>query len=102
MSDLYLRKFRYIGLGLVAVGLIGLVAPLPNRDAGIGVVPVFTAMIVVGVLSVLFPLWVRHSTRRRAAGLAVDGSYEITDANIMMRSGTESRGLAWEGVSRVV
>ncbi|GAA0715921.1 YcxB family protein [Dactylosporangium roseum] len=102
MSGLYLRKFRYIGLGLVVVGLVGLVVPLPNRDTGIGATPVFTMMIVVGVLSILFPLWMRYSSRRRATGLAVDGGYDITDDTIMMRSGTESRGIAWEGVSRVV
>ena len=30
------------------------------------------------------------------------GGFDITDDNIMMRSGTESGGIAWDGVARVV
>jgi hypothetical protein len=101
LSDVYLRKYRYIGLGLVAVGLVGMMVPLPHSDSGNGAVPIFTTIIVVGVLSLLFPLWVRYSARRRSDGLAVDGAYDITDDNVMMRSGTESGGIAWEGVTRV-
>jgi hypothetical protein len=101
LSEVYLRKYRYIGFGLVAVGLIGLALPLPHSDSGNGATPIFTTIIVVGVLSLLFPFWVRYSARRRSGGLAVEGSYEITDDNVMMRSGTESGGIAWEGVTKV-
>jgi len=101
LSDVYLRKYRYIGFGLVTIGLIGLWLPLPHRDEGTGAVPILTTVVVVGVLSLLFPLWVRRAARRRADGLAVDGSYEITDDNVMMRSGTETGGIAWEGVGKV-
>lgn len=101
LSDVYLRKYRYIGFGLVAVGLLGLLIPLPHSGSGSGATPTFTTIIVVGVLSLLFPLWVRYSARRRSDGLAVDGAYDITDDNVMMRSGSETGGIAWEGVTRV-
>jgi uncharacterized membrane protein len=97
LSSLYLRKYSYIGAGLVVVGLIGLAVSQGHGNS----VPVFTAMTVIGVLSVLFPPWVRYSARRRSSGLAVDGSYDITDENIMMRSGSETHGIAWDGVTRV-
>lgn len=97
LSGLYLRKYVYIGAALVVIGLAGVVIASSSSRA----VPVFTAMIVVGMLSLLFPVWVRFSTRRRSTGLAVDGAYDITDDNIMMRSGTESDGIAWAGVTKV-
>lgn len=101
LSGLYLRKYVYIGAVLVAVGLVGVAVGVLSGNGGGRAVPVFTAMLVVGVLSLLFPVWVRFSTRRRSSGLAVDGGYDITDENIMMRSGTESDGIAWDGVTRV-
>jgi hypothetical protein len=101
LSGLYLRKYTVIGFVLVAAGLVGVVIPLLAGNTASRAVPVFTTMIVVGALSVLFPIWVRYSGRRRSTGLAVDGSYEITDDNILMRSGTESHGIAWDGVTRV-
>jgi uncharacterized membrane protein len=101
LSGLYLRKYVYIGAALVVIGLVGVAIPLLRGSAGSRAVPVFTAMLVVGALSLLFPAWVRFSTRRRSSGLAVDGGYDITDENIMMRSGTESDGIAWAGVTRV-
>lgn len=101
LSDVYLRKYRFIGVGLVAIGLIGLVLPLPHSDSGNGADPIFTTIVVVGVLSLLFPVWVRYSARRRSGSLAVDGGYDITDDNVMMRSGTETGGIAWDGVTKV-
>ena len=101
LSGLYLRKYVYIGAVLVVIGLVGVVILLLTGDSGGRAVPVFTAILVVGVLSLLFPLWVRFSTYRRSSGLAVDGAYDITDDNIMMRSGTASDGIAWAGVTRV-
>ncbi|WP_238016221.1 YcxB family protein [Dactylosporangium sp. AC04546] len=101
MSGLYLRKYRMIGLVLIAFGLLGLYLPLPGR-ADYDPSPVFATIIAVGVLSMLFPLWMRYAAKRRAGAMAVDGSYEIDAENIMMRSGTDSHGIAWEGVTRIV
>ncbi|GGM84425.1 YcxB family protein [Dactylosporangium sucinum] len=102
MSGLYLRKYRTIGLVLIAFGLCGLFVPLPGRENGYDPSPVFGTIIAVGVLSMLFPLWMRYSAKRRAGGLAVEGSYEIDTENIMMRSGADSHGIAWEGVTRIL
>ena len=44
----------------------------------------------------------RPRARRRSSRYAVEGGYDITDDNIMMRSGTESGGIAWDGVAQVV
>ena len=49
----------------------------------------------------LYAPWVRWRARRRSGGYAVEGGYDITDDNIMMRSGSESGGIAWDGVSEV-
>ena len=59
------------------------------------------ALVVGGVLSMLYLPWVRSRARRRSGSYAVEGAYEITDHNIMMRSGSESGGIAWDGVAQV-
>lgn len=99
LSDVYLRKYRYIGFGLVAVGLLGLWVPIGGKDFDAG--PIFTMIVVVGVLSMLFPVWARYAARRRLDGLAVDGGYDINDDTVTMRSGTESGHLDWDEVTRV-
>ncbi|MDG4830656.1 YcxB family protein [Solwaraspora sp. WMMD1047] len=95
-----LRGFGYVGAVLAGTGVIGYVA---SRGSGWGeqLAPVWMSMVTAGVLSMLFGPWVRLRARRRSGRFAVDGAYEITDDNIMMRSGTESSGIAWDGVSQV-
>ena len=100
LSGLQLRKYGYIGAALVAVGALGLAG---SREVSWGdrISPVCVAMVVGGLLSLLYPPWVRYTARRKSSGYAVEGGYEITDDNIMMRSGTETGGIAWDGVTRV-
>lgn len=100
LSRIRLRRYGYIGAGLLVVGAIGLVASRGFERGG-QILPLWTAMIVTGLLSMAYPSWVRFRARRRSGRYAVEGSYEITDDNIMMRSGTESSGIAWDGVARV-
>ena len=59
------------------------------------------SLVTGGVLAMLFEPWVRARARRRSGQYAVDGGYEITDVNLMMRSGSQTSGIAWDGVSRV-
>lgn len=99
LSDVYLRKYRYIGFGLIAVGLLGLWVPIGGD--GFDATPFFTTILVVGVASMLFPVWARYSARRRLDGLAVDGGYDINDDTVTMRSGTESGHLDWDEVTKV-
>ena len=99
LSDVYLRKYRYIGFGLIALGLLGLWVPIGGRDFDAS--PFFTVILVVGVLSMLFPFWARRSARRRLDGLAVDGGYDINDDTVTMRSGTERGSLDWADVTKV-
>jgi hypothetical protein len=100
LSGVQLRKFGYVGAALVALGAIGLTI---SREVAWGarISPVSIAMVVAGVLSLLYSPWVRFNARRRSSGYAVEGGYDITDDNIMMRSGTETGGIAWDGVTRV-
>jgi len=100
LSGVRLRKYTKIGAVLAAVGAIGLVV---SRGTGWGehVSPLFIAMVVGGALSMLYAPWVRFNARRRSSGYAVEGGYEITDDNILMRSGSESGGIAWDGVTQV-
>ena len=100
LSGVQLRKFGYIGAALVAAGVIGLTI---SREVSWGtrISPVSIAMVVAGVLSLLYSPWVRYNARRRSSGYAVEGGYDITEDNIMMRSGTETGGIAWDGVTRV-
>ena len=100
LSSVRLRRYGYIGAVLTAVGVIGL-AVSPGFARGDQVSPLFAAMVVGGLLSMLYPPWVRWRARRRSGRYAVEGGYDITDDNIMMRSGTESGGIAWDGVAQV-
>jgi hypothetical protein len=100
LSGVQLRKYGYIGAALVALGAIGL-AVSPEVSWGDRISPLCIAMVVGGLLSLLYSPWVRYNARRRSSGYAVEGAYEITDDNIMMRSGTETGGIAWEGVTGV-
>lgn len=100
LAGVRLRRFSYIGAVLVAIGVVGLVLP---RGLGWGerASPLWLTLVLGGVLSMLYLPWVRSRARRRSGNYAVDGAYEITDDNIMMRSGAESGGIAWDGVARV-
>ncbi len=100
LSRIRLRKYGYIGAALLVVGAIGL-AVSRGFDRGDQFLPLWTTIVVTGVLSMAYPPWVRFRARRRSGRYAVEGSYEITDDNIMMRSGTESSGIAWDGVAQV-
>ncbi|WP_433119374.1 YcxB family protein [Micromonospora sp. CA-246542] len=100
LAGVRLRRFSYIGAVLVAVGAVGLVF---SRGLGWGerASPLWLTLVLAGVLSMLYLPWVRSRARRRSGDYAVEGAYEITDDNIMMRSGSESGGIAWDGVARV-
>ncbi|GAB3084058.1 YcxB family protein [Micromonospora schwarzwaldensis] len=100
LSGVRLRPFGRLGAALAAVGVVGLVA---SGAFGWGdrVAPLWTSMLVAGLLSMLYSPWVRWRARRRSGDYAVEGGYDITDDNIMMRSGSESGGIAWDGVTRV-
>ncbi|MCI4066238.1 YcxB family protein [Micromonospora sp. R77] len=100
LSAVRLRRFSYIGAVLAAVGVLVFAA---SRVFGWSdrVSSLCTAMVVAGLLSMLYPPWVRWRARRRSSGYAVEGGYEITDDNILMRSGSESGGIAWDGVTQV-
>jgi hypothetical protein len=101
LSGVRLRKHGYVGAVLVAVGVIGL-AVLRVSGRGDQTSPLWKACIVGGLLLMLYLPWVRLRARRRSGRYAVEGGYDITDENIMMRSGSESGGIAWDGVARVV
>jgi uncharacterized membrane protein len=100
LSNARLSKYTAIGAGLVAAAVLGLALA---RVSGWGqaILPLYTAMIVGGLLSMLYAPWTRLTARRRSSRYAVEGDYDITEDNIMMRSGSESGGIAWDGVSRV-
>ncbi|MGC3862578.1 YcxB family protein [Micromonospora chersina] len=100
LSSVRLRRYGYIGAVLAAVGLIGL-AVSRAIARGDRIVPLSVALIVAGLLSMLYAPWVQWRARRRSGSYAVEGAYDITDQNIMMRSGSESGGIAWDGVARV-
>ncbi|TML33850.1 MAG: YcxB family protein [Actinobacteria bacterium] len=101
LSSIRLRKHSYVGAVLVTVGAIGLAV---SGAAGWGekTSPLWTASVVGGLLLMLYLPWVRFKARRRSSRYAVAGGFDITDDNIMMRSGTESGGIAWDGVARVM
>jgi hypothetical protein len=101
LSGVRLRKHGYAGAVLVAVGAIGLALSRVS-GWGAGFSPLWTASVVGGLLLMLYLPWVRFRARRRSGRYAVEGGYDITENNIMMRSGTQSSGIAWDGVTRVV
>jgi hypothetical protein len=100
LGSVRLRRYGYIGAALVAVGTIGL-AILRGFDWGNQISPLCMAMVVGGLLSMLYLPWVRFNARRRSGRYAVEGAYDITDDNIVMRSGSQSGGIAWDGVGQV-
>jgi hypothetical protein len=100
LSSVRLRRYGYIGAVLATVGAIT-VAISRGSTWGEQLTPLWMAMLVGGLLAMLWGPWVRLRARRRSSGYAVEGGYEITDDNIMMRSGTESGGIAWDGVTQV-
>jgi hypothetical protein len=100
LSSVRLRKYGLIGATLAGIGVLGL-AIVRVGGWGEQISSLYTALIVAGVLSMLYAPWVRFKARRRSSGYAVEGDYDITDDNIMMRSGSETGGIAWEGVARV-
>jgi hypothetical protein len=100
LSSVRLRRFGHVGAVLVAVGAVGL-AVSREVDRGDRIAPLCIAMMVGGLLSMLYLPWVRFRARRRSSRYAVEGAYDITDDNIMMRSGSESGGIAWDGIARV-
>lgn len=87
LSSVRLREYGYIGAVLAAVGVIGFAA---SRGYAWGdqTSPLCMAMVVAGLLSMLYSPWVRLRGRRRSSRYAVEGAYDITKDNIMMRSGS--------------
>ena len=100
LSSVRLRRYGRIGAVLAAVGAVGLVVSR-GFARGARISPLCLTLVVGGVLSMLYAPWVRWRARRRSGRYAVEGAYDITDDNIMMRSGTETGGIAWDGVTRV-
>ncbi|XTZ18271.1 YcxB family protein [Micromonospora echinospora] len=100
LSRVRLRRYGQAGAVLAAVGAIGFAA---SRVSGWGgqLSPLWIPMLVGGVLAMLYAPWARWRAQRRSGRYAVEGSYDITDDNIMMRSGSESGGIAWDGVDQV-
>ncbi|WP_410812174.1 YcxB family protein [Micromonospora sp. 067-2] len=100
LGSVRLRRYGYVGAVLAAVGATGFGV---SRGSAWGeqISPLWLAMVVGGVLLALYWPWVRLRARRRSSQYAVEGAYDITDDNIMMRSGSESGGIAWDGVAQV-
>ncbi len=101
LSRVRLRRYNTVSAVLAALGVTGLGV---GEVVGWGsqVLAFCFALILGGGLALLYAPWVRWRARRRSGRYAVEGGYEITDDNIMMRSGWESGGIAWDGVDRVV
>ncbi len=95
-----LRKYLYLGAALAAVGAAGLAV---SRSLGWGdqIQPLWLTVLMGGLLAMLYWPWVRLRARRRSSDYAVEGAYEITDDNILMRSGSQSSGITWDGVDQV-
>ncbi|MGK5442131.1 YcxB family protein [Micromonospora sp. URMC 105] len=100
LSSARLRRYRYIGAVLTAVGAIGLVVA-QGVEWGDRISPLCMALVVSGLLSMLYSPLVLWRARYRSSRYAVEGAYDITDDNIMMRSGSESGGIAWDGITQV-
>ncbi|MEV1142354.1 YcxB family protein [Micromonospora sp. NPDC049799] len=100
LSRVRLRRYGYVGAVLVAIGVISF-AVSRGFAWGDRISPISMAMVVGGLLSMVYSPWVQWRARRRSSRYAVEGAYDITDDNIMMRSGSESGGIAWDGVARV-
>lgn len=101
LSRARLRKYSYIGAALIAVAVIVLAVSRAVDRADRIWLFCFT-LALGGLLSMLYPPWVRFRARRRSSRYAVEGAYDITDDNITMYSGSQSSGIAWDGVARVV
>jgi uncharacterized membrane protein len=101
LSSVYLSKYSYIGGAMAGIGAVGSAAFWLRDDSGGPLVSLFTAMIVVGVLFLLFGPWVRYTNRRRSGGLAVEGTYDITAASVSMTSGEEHHTIDWADVTGV-
>ncbi|WP_229403540.1 YcxB family protein [Micromonospora okii] len=100
LSRVRLRRYGYIGAVLVGAGAIGF-AVSQGFAWGERTTSLWMTLVVGGLLSMLYAPWVRLRARRRSSGFAVEGGYDITEDNIMMRSGSESGGIAWDGVTQV-
>lgn len=100
LSGVQLRKYSYIGAVLAAAGAIGF-AVSRGLAWGEQISMLWMSLVTGGLLSMLYLPWVRLRARRRSGNYAVEGAYDITDDNIMMRSGSESGGIAWDGVAQV-
>ncbi|WP_328345044.1 YcxB family protein [Micromonospora sp. NBC_00421] len=100
LSGVRLRRFGLIGAALAAVGAVG-AAVSWGLSRGDRFSSLWWVLLVGGLLSMLYAPWVRWRARRRSDDYAVEGGYDITDDNIMMRSGSESGGIAWDGVTQV-
>lgn len=100
LSSVRLRRYGQVGAVLAAVGAVGLAAS-GGFGRGGQLTPLWIPMLMGGLLAMLYAPWVRWRARRRSGRYAVEGAYDITDDNIMMRSGSESGGIAWDGVDQV-
>ncbi|MFV2103311.1 YcxB family protein [Micromonospora sp. LOL_024] len=100
LSSVQLRRYGYVGAVLAAVGAIAF-AVSRGFAWGEQLSSLWLTMLVGGLLAMLWGPWVRLRARRRSGRYAVEGSYDITEDNIMMRSGSETGGIAWDGVSQV-
>ncbi|NJC12984.1 hypothetical protein F4558_002810 [Micromonospora profundi] len=100
LSRARLRRHGPVGAVLAAIGAVGFTV---SRAFGWGeqTSPLWIVLILGGLLSICYGPWVRLRARRRSSRSAVEGAYEITENNIMMRSGSESGGIAWDGVTQV-
>jgi hypothetical protein len=100
LSGAQVRRYGLIGAVLAAVGVIGFVVSR-GLDWGEQTLSVWMTLVLGGLLAMLYWPWLRWRARRRSSGYAVEGGYDITEDNIMMRSGSESGGIAWDGVTKV-
>ena len=78
LSSVRLCEYGYIGAVLAAVGAIGF-AVSRGFAWGDQISPLCMAMVVGGLLSMLYSPWVRLRARRRSSRYAVEGAYDITD-----------------------